>query len=77
MRFNDIGCQSAFRVGPTAEPLSVSDRSKRYLVFLKMPRKLLKLRALQTCQGSGVGSIPIGRSLSSNTYSFRSFRLGT
>ena len=52
----------AFRVGPTVGSLSVSDRSKCYLVLLKMPRKLT-LRSLQTCQGSGVGSIPIGRSI--------------
>jgi hypothetical protein len=32
-------------------------------VLLKVPRKLLTLRSLQTCQGSGVGSIPIGRSI--------------
>jgi hypothetical protein len=52
----------AFRVGPTVGPLSVSDRSKGYLVLPKVPRKLLTLRSLQICQGSGVGSIPIGRS---------------
>ncbi len=62
-RGSDEGCQPAFRVGPTVGPLSVSDRSKCYLVLLKMPRKLLTLRSLQTCQGSGVGSIPIGRSI--------------
>src|SRR5713101_5974630 len=28
-----------------------------------VPRKLLTRRPLQTCQGSGVGSIPIGRSI--------------
>src|SRR6267143_1877912 len=49
--------------GPTVGPLSVSGRSKCYLVLLKMPRKLLTHRSLQTCQGSGVGSIPIGRSI--------------
>jgi hypothetical protein len=57
------GCQPAFRVGPTVGPLSVSHRSKCYLVLLKVTRKLLTLRSLQTCQGSGVGSIPIGRSI--------------
>src|SRR5713101_1077738 len=62
-RGSDEGCQPAFRVGPTVGPLSVSDRSKCYLVLLKVPRKLLTLRSLQTCQGSGVGSIPIGRSI--------------
>src|SRR5712691_8954155 len=62
-RGSDEGCQPAFRVGPTVGPLSVSDRSKCYLALLKMPRKLLTLRSLQTCQGSGVGSIPIGRSI--------------
>src|SRR5260370_3388546 len=62
-RGSDQGCQPAFRVGPTVGPLSVSDRSKCYLVLLKMPRKLLTHRSLQTCQGSGVGSIPIGRSI--------------
>src|SRR5216683_3998025 len=61
-RGSDEGCQPAFRVGPTVGPLSVSDRSKCYLVLLKMPRKLLTLRSRQTCQRSGVGSIPIGRS---------------
>src|SRR6266478_1603945 len=62
-RGSDEGCQPAFRVGPTVGPLSVSDRSKCYLALLKVPRKLLTLRSLQTCQGSGVGSIPIGRSI--------------
>jgi hypothetical protein len=47
------GCQPASRVGPTVGPLSVSDRSKRYLVLLKVPRKLLTLHSLQTCQGFG------------------------
>jgi hypothetical protein len=56
-------------VGPTVGPLSVSDRSKCYLVLLKLPRKLLILRTLQTCQGSGVGSIPIGRSIQSTACS--------
>src|ERR1700693_133569 len=56
------GCQPAFRVGPTVGPLSVSSCSKCYLVLLRVPRKLLTLRSLQTCQGSGVGSIPISRS---------------
>jgi len=64
-------------VGPTLGPLSVSDRSKRYLVLLKVPRKLLTLRSLQTCQGSGVGSIPIGRSIKSSTYRIRFLRVGT
>jgi hypothetical protein len=50
------GCQPAFRVGPTVGPLSISDRSKCYLVLLKVPRKLLTLRSLQTCQGSDVES---------------------
>jgi hypothetical protein len=59
------GCQPASRVGPTVGPLSVSDRPKRYSVLLKVPRKLLTIRSLQTCQGSGVGSIPIGRSITS------------
>ncbi len=31
-------------------------------MFLKVPRKSLTILSLQTCQGSGVGSIPIGRS---------------
>jgi hypothetical protein len=65
-------------VGPTVGPLSVSDRSKRYLVLLKVPRKLLTLRSLQTCQGSGVGSIPIGRSILfkrlRSSFSFHSFQ---
>src|SRR6266404_2017091 len=76
-RGSDEGCQPAFRVGPTVGPLSVSDRSKCYLVLLKMPRKLLTLRSLQTCQGSGVGSIPIGRSIKSTTYSDCLFGVGT
>jgi len=46
--------QPAFRVEPTVGPLSVSDRSKCYFVLLKMPRKLLTLRSLQTCQASDV-----------------------
>jgi hypothetical protein len=45
-RFKNKGCQPAFRVGPTIGPLSVSDRSKCYLVLLKVPRKLLTLRSL-------------------------------
>src|SRR5260370_15164967 len=69
-RGSDEGCQPAFRVGPTVGPLSVSDRAKCYLVLLKVPRKLLTLRSLQICQGSGVGSIPIGRSIKSSTYRF-------
>jgi hypothetical protein len=70
---NTRGCQPAFRVGPTVGPLSVSDRSKRYLVLLKVPRKLLTRRSLQNCQGSGVGSIPIGRSIKSSLRSLQSF----
>src|SRR6266481_445405 len=35
-----------------------------------VPPKLLTHRFLQTCQGSGVGSIPIGRSIKSSTYRF-------
>ena len=35
LRFNNKGCQPAFRVGQTVGPLSVSDRSKCYLVLLK------------------------------------------
>jgi hypothetical protein len=62
------GANPPFRVGPTVGPLSVSYRSKCYLVLLKVPRKLLTLHSLQTCRGSGVGSIPIGRSI------FSSFR---
>src|SRR5712692_7751076 len=76
-RGSDEGCQPAFRVGPTVGPLSVSDRSKCYLVLLKMPRKLLTLRSLQTCQGSGVGSIPIGRSINSSTYRLCFLNVGT
>src|SRR5216684_1371397 len=76
-RGSDEGCQPAFRVGPTVGPLSVSDRSKCYSVLLKMPRKLLTLRSLQTCQGSGVGSIPIGRSTKSSTYRLYFLRVGT
>ncbi|SRR6266436_1014492 len=76
-RGSDEGCQPAFRVGPTVGPLSVSDRSKCYLVLLKMPRKLLTLRSLQTCQRSGVGSIPIGRSMQSSTYRLCFLRVGT
>src|SRR5260370_29081978 len=76
-RGSDEGCQPAFRVGPTVGPLSVSDRSKCYLVLLKMPRKLLTLRSLQTCQGSGVGSIPIGRSIKSSTYKLSLLSSGT
>jgi hypothetical protein len=41
-------------------------------VLLKVPRKLLTLRPLQICQGSGVGSIPIGRSIKSSLFSFSS-----
>src|SRR5882672_12061850 len=67
-RGSDEGCQPAFRVGPTVGPLSVSDRSKCYLLLLKMPRKLLTLRSLQTCQRSGVASIPIGRSRFQRVY---------
>jgi len=59
----DKGCQPAFRVGTTKGTLSVSDRSKRYWMLLKMPRKSLTILSLQICQGSGVGSIPIGRSI--------------
>jgi len=33
-------------------------------MLLKVPRKFLIFRWLQNCQGSGVGSIPIGRSIS-------------
>ena len=36
-------------------------RSKRYRMLLKVPCKFLIFRWLQNCQGSGVGSIPIGR----------------
>jgi hypothetical protein len=56
------GCQPAVRVGTTEGTLSVSDSSKCYWVLLKMPRKSLTILSLQICQGSGVGSIPIGRS---------------
>ncbi len=35
-------------------------------MFLKVPRKFLKFRWLQNCQGSGVSSILIGRSITSN-----------
>jgi len=61
-------CQLAFRVGPTEGPLRVSDRSKCYRTLPKLPRKSLILRYLQTCQGSGVSSILIGRSIKSATY---------
>jgi hypothetical protein len=37
-------------------------RSKRYRMLLKVPCKFLIFRWLKNCQGSGVGSIPIGRS---------------
>jgi hypothetical protein len=60
------GCQPAFRVGPTIGPFSLSDPSKCYLVLLTVPRKSLTILSLQICQGSGVGSIPIGRSISSS-----------
>ncbi len=70
------GCQPAFRVGTTEGTLSVSDRSKRYLVPLKVPRKSLTILSLQICQGSGVGSIPIGRSIISATYSDCIFSVG-
>ena len=46
--------QPAFRVEPTVGPLSVSDRSKRYSMLLKVPCKLLTRRALQNCQASDV-----------------------
>jgi len=58
----DLGRQPAFRVGTTKGTLTVSDRSKLYRMLLKMPRKFLTILSLQICQGSGVGSIPIGRS---------------
>jgi hypothetical protein len=32
-------------------------------MLLRVPGKLLKYRTPQICQGSGVGSIPIGRSI--------------
>jgi len=32
-------------------------------MFPKVPHKFLIFRWLQNCQGSGVGSIPIGRSI--------------
>jgi len=65
-------CQLAFRVGPTEGPLRVSDRSKCYRTLPKRPRKSLILRYLQTCQGSGVSSILIGRSIKiSNLHRFK------
>jgi len=39
-------------------------------MFPKVPHKFLIFRWLQNCQGSGVGSIPIGRSIKSSTYRF-------
>jgi hypothetical protein len=69
-RLVDKGCQPAFRVGTTKGTLSVSDRSKRYWMLLKMPRKSLTILSLQICQGSGVGSIPIGRSIKSHGLHF-------
>jgi hypothetical protein len=48
--------------------IKCSDRSKRYSMLLKVPRKFLIFHWLRTCQGSGVGSIPIGRSIKSATY---------
>src|SRR6266702_6863802 len=45
------------------ETLSVSDRSLDSLMLLKVPRKFLIFRWLQNCQGSGVSSILIGRSI--------------
>ena len=56
-------------MGPTEGPLRVSDRSKCYQTLSKLPRKSLTLRFLQTCQGSGVSSILIGRSIKSTSYS--------
>jgi hypothetical protein len=35
-------------------------------MLLKVTRKFLIFHWLQTCQGSGVGSIPIGRSIKTN-----------
>jgi hypothetical protein len=52
--------------GNNLRNISVSDRSKRYLMLLKVPRKLLILHLVNTCQGSGVGSIPTGRSILQN-----------
>jgi hypothetical protein len=40
-------------------------------MLLKVPRKFLKFRWLQICQGLGVGSIPIGRSILSITSQLR------
>jgi len=50
-------------VGTTKGTLSFSDCSKRYRMLPKLPCKLLTRRPLKICQGSGVGSIPIGRSI--------------
>jgi hypothetical protein len=38
-----------------------------------VPRKFLILHWPQICQGSGVGSIPIGRSIQSSTYKLEKF----
>ena len=80
----DRECQLAFRVvhlnrlitlrfvGPTEGPLRVSDRSKCYRTLSKPTRKSLILRSLRTCQGSGVSSILIGRSIKiSNLHRFK------
>src|SRR5260370_12886024 len=70
----DKGCQPASAwahlnrictlhfMGTTEGTLSVSDGSSCYPELLKVPRKFLIFRWPQNCQGSGVGSIPIGRS---------------
>src|ERR1700675_257960 len=57
------GCQPASHVGTTEGTICVPDRSKRYRMLPNASRKFLTILFLQICQGSGVGSIPIGRSI--------------